>query len=128
MIMKKLKRLLSLCLILALVLGQMPANLHTAYAADEADPPQTKAITGVTPVGTTIDLFDYWVNPDKPNDILKYYDSANATRGINQYSPLKFWYTGPEPKNHMNVWTGDRGAIFRGIVQNKLGADNYPVL
>ncbi len=150
--MKKLKRLLSLCLILTLVLGQIPTTLHTAYAAEtaettetastdetaETDAPtvtdaptptaETTPIVGVTPVGTTIDLFDYWVNPDNHNDIIKYPDTYKDS-GINSHGPLKFWYTGKgEAKQSINLWTGYHGDIFRNIVQDKLGDDNYPVL
>ncbi len=116
--MKKLKRALSFCLMLALILGQILLGARPVYAAE--------AITGVTPVGTTIDLFDYWVDENNHNNDT---NTAMLTTGINRHSDLKFCQTGTAA-DYLNRWTGSStpGRVFPNIVQSRLGGDGYPVL
>lgn len=95
-------------------------------------------VTGVSPAGTTIDLFDYWVTnrTDADNGYTKNNNYYN--KGINANHALLF-ITGDltdfNPGN-WNKWTGDasmtalgysKEAPFTNIVQNKL-EDGYPVL
>ncbi len=92
--------------------------------------PGTK-VEGVSPLGTTIDIFDYWVTKPIENDGdsngLPLTTGDNATSGINKHSSLKFTTAGPGAyKSNINVWTGS-SALFQGIVKPTL-VDGFPVL
>lgn len=54
---RRLRRMVSLVCALALCLGLLPAGALPAKAA-----PSAQTVEGVSPVGTTINVFDYWVN------------------------------------------------------------------
>lgn len=93
--------------------------------------PGTK-VEGVSPLGTTIDIFDYWVTNEIENDGdsngLPLTTGDNATSGINEHSSLKFTTAGPGAyKSNINVWTGSNGGLFQGIVQPTL-VNGFPVL
>ena len=76
-------------------------------------------VEGISPQGTTINLFDYWVNQrDSPD-----YNNNNDNGGINAGHQLKFT-TGSS--GSMNSWTGS-AAPREGIVSNKL-VNGYPQL
>ena len=91
-------------------------------------------VAGVSPRGTTIDLFDYWLNGrDEP-------DNSNPPNyrnlGINAGHMLKFGKgmgqnadTSPANLNSttVNEWTMS-AAPRSGIVASRLGGDGYPVL
>ena len=108
----------------------------------------------VTPRGTTINLFDYWLHGRDDPDFHQYkdpdYNDANC--GINKGHKLQFGYSiGTDSRNvtepwNVSHWTGSatydpygdngepvqaqesKGHPRSNIVQNKLGADGYPVL
>ena len=95
-------------------------------------------VTGVSPAGTTIDLFDYWVTNRTDADNGDTKNNNYYNKGINANHALLF-ITGDltdfNPGN-WNKWTGDgsmtdlgysKEAPFTNIVQNKL-EDGYPVL
>lgn len=93
--------------------------------------PGTK-VEGVSPLGTTIDIFDYWVTNEIENDGdsngLPLTTGSNATSGINAESSLKFTTAGPGAyKSNINVWTGSNGGLFQGIVKPTL-VDGFPEL
>ena len=74
-------------------------------------------VTTISPSGTTINLFDYWVNPD---DHL----SVSGNGGIN--AGHKFQFNDGKGDGPLNQWTG--GTSPRpGIVNNTL-SDGYPKL
>ena len=78
----------------------------------------------VSPVGTTINLFDYWITtrdaPDTTNP-------ADMDQGINQGKLLQFTAAAPRnPNGGINDYTGS-AAPRTGIVQNLL-QNNYPIL
>ena len=78
----------------------------------------------VTPVGTTINLFDYWITtrdaPDNKNP-------DNMDQGINQGKLLRFTASAPtSPNGGINDYTGSAKPRV-GIVQDLL-QNNYPVL
>lgn len=74
----------------------------------------------VTPSGTVINLFDYWVKAEIEDDI----NEKDYAAGINAGHALKFKPTG---LSGANAWTGD-SAVYPGIVARRLGADGYPML
>lgn len=106
---------------------------------DGASAPSMMANAGtvqtVNPVGTTINLFDYWVNSWNEDDskfegatwaltCLRANDQGN---GINKDHILKFFYEGQGSHlKEFNKYTGSEKP-WPGIVQNKL-VDGYPKL
>ena len=95
-------------------------------------------VAGVSPAGTTINLFDYWVTARTDADNGDTKNNNYYNKGINANHALLF-ITGDltdfNPGN-WNKWTGDgsmtdlgysKEAPFTNIVQNKL-EDGYPVL
>lgn len=85
------------------------------------DPKYT--VQGVSPNGTTIDLFDYWANNIGPNN-----DTYNLNQGINAGHQLKF-NTGSVTNSNdlINSWTGEGKGPRTGMVMNTL-QDGYPSL
>lgn len=89
-------------------------------------------VQGVSPRGTTINLFDYWIQDRDANDQSNGTDYQN--RGINANHVLKFGAGMGTNENEdvvnstaVNSWTGD-SAPRQGIVSDLLSADGYPVL
>ena len=102
-------------LVAALLVCVTPAQAATDYA---------KYLVGdtVSPTGTTINLFDYWVageNNDNSANINRY--GANDDTGINAGHSLKF--NGGESAASVNKWTGS--ATPRNFVSKTL-ANGYP--
>ena len=74
-------------------------------------------VTTISPSGTTINLFDYWVNPDN-------HLSVSGNGGVN--ADHKFQFNDGKGDGPLNNWTG--GTSPRpGIVNNTL-SDGYPKL
>ena len=98
-------------------------------------------VPGVSPRGTTINVFDYWITgQDDPDNVtqslLNDRGQLNTlyTQGINGNNHvLKFGAGmgtqsgGSINSNSVNYWTNS-SAPRQGIVSNQLGADGYPVL
>ena len=89
-------------------------------------------VPGVSPRGTTINVFDYWIQSRNYNDQSNGDDYQN--RGINANHVLKFGAgMGTQADetvintNAVNYWTSS-SAPRQGIVSNSLGEDGYPVL
>ena len=89
-------------------------------------------VQGVTPFGTTINLFDYWISAQNDADNNNPADYKN--QGINAGHILNFGAgmgqsQKPYEANETNVnqWT-QTAQPRTGIVQNKLGDDGYPQL
>jgi len=93
-------------------------------------------VTGVSPLGTTIGIFDYWVtNPTEADGAdgdgaIKLSAGNYINDGINGKGQLKFSVEGPWLPNGKNInrWTDRDGDLRTGIVNPRLGADGYPVL
>lgn len=125
------RRILALFLSACLLAGIFPtAVLAVDYTGQ----------SGVTPIGTTIDLFDYWVTAKGQDDTGDWLYTANDGTGslrneifgggINAGHSLKFAADGNgdgNRKNHINEYTGGTGP-FTGIVADTLGNDGYPVV
>lgn len=81
-------------------------------------------VAGVSPLGTTINLFDY--------------DNGGTNGNINDAGLLRFGggttssYDAKLDSTTVNAWTGAKGSMKpaprQGIVQKKLGSDGYPTL
>ena len=90
-------------------------------------------VTGVSPRGTTINLFDYWVTGQADHDNVDYTEDQ-GDQGINAGHTLKFGKGMGESEDpytadaaNVNDWT--KSAHPRtGIVANNLGSGDYPVL
>lgn len=92
-------------------------------------------IATTDPVGTTINLFDYWIKSEDEDDSEfeeaywtpgVCWDANDQGRGINKDHIFKFSYYG-----HANKMSGAndfQDPYLQGIVQKKLGDDGYPVL
>lgn len=83
-------------------------------------------VSGVSPRGTTINLFDYWVTGRYDNDVVSW-NNNQVNSGINSGHVLKFGKGISADLGLVNQWTNS-AAPRTGIVQNKLGSDGYPVL
>ena len=88
-------------------------------------------VAGVSPRGTTIDLFDYWLNGRDEPDNSKLPNYQNL--GINADHVLKFGKGMGQNagtslnSTTVNEWTMS-AAPRSGIVDSRLGGDGYPVL
>lgn len=108
-----------------------------AFAAPTADQDLSAfTVEGVTPRGTTINLFDYWITGDLSLDNKKWgnvsADELNQLKnsGINAGHTLWFGNTmKPETPADMtqNHWTGD-SIPLGDLVMPGLGSDGYPQL
>ena len=74
-------------------------------------------VTTISPSGTTINLFDYWVNPDN-------HLSVSGSGGVNANHRLQF--NDGQGDGSLNHWTGNTNPQ-PGIVNNTL-LDGYPQL
>lgn len=74
-------------------------------------------VTTISPSGTTINLFDYWVNPDN-------YLSVSGNGGVN--ANHRFQFNDGQGGESLNHWTGNTNPQ-PGIVNNTL-LDGYPQL
>lgn len=88
-------------------------------------------VNGLSPSGTTIDLFDYWITNqlDADNFDIKH-DRNHYDMGINKNHAIIFGRGISSANNTTgtwNQWTGN-SAPRKGIVSDKLGDDGYPSL
>ena len=125
-----LKNRVCACLLVALLLAAMlPVSVAAAGELPSGDPAyKENTFMGVSPLGTTINLFDYWLTGQTASDG-KNPDSFED-QGINHNHALLFGNgIGDMPKNYgdWNEWTGNEDPQT-GIVASRLGADGYPVL
>ncbi len=87
-------------------------------------------VNGVSPNGTTIDLFDYWITAQTDADNKDPWENGvnmTQTSGINNGHALVFSASDSSRTEKWNQWTGNSNP-YPGIVQDALGSDGYPVL
>ena len=95
------------------------------------EPPYADHIVqGISPLGTTIHLFDYWLDSQTAadNGINNQHDFLS--KGINNDHALLFGNGMGDDQNSIgewNKWTGNEEP-YKGIVKSKLGYDGYPHL
>ena len=102
---------------------------ETYIELPSGDPPLSgHIINGLSPNGTTIDLFDYWITTQTAEDDVQHKDEF-VNQGINAKHALLFG-KGMSNANELgswNIWTNSDNPEI-GIVQNELGKDGFPVL
>lgn len=101
-------------IVLALAVA-LTASFFLPTRAEAAFPDHT--VTTISPSGTTINLFDYWVNPDN-------HLSVSGNGGINKNHRFQFKDQGASEE--LNQYTGG-SRVRTGIVNNVL-AGGYPKL
>lgn len=113
---------------LSLTLQVGGAEAYTELPAG-TPPYQNRIINGLSPNGTTIDLFDYWLtdrtaadNNDTPVDTL-------ISQGINNNHALLFG-KGMSETDGLGSWNDWTKSVEprTGIVKNELGQDGFPIL
>ena len=109
-------------LTLTLQLGQT----QTFTELPSGNPPyQDRIVNGVSPNGTTIDLFDYWIDEQTNADGENPQNFLN--QGINAEHALLFGRGMNDSNGRWNDWTGT-SSVRSGIVSSELGEDGYPKL
>ena len=127
-----LKNRVCACLLVALLLAAMlPVSVAAAGALPSGTPAyEQNTFVGVSPLGTTINLFDYWLTKQQTDP-----DHVNPPnfedQGINQGHALLFGKgmgdDGQPDYGDWNRWT--KGSDPRkGIVDSQLDKNGYPVL
>lgn len=101
-------------IVLALAIA-LTASFFLPLRAEAAISDHT--VPTISPSGTTINLFDYWVNPDN-------HLSVSGNGGIN--ADHKFQFNDGKGDGPLNQWTGNTNPQ-PGIVSNTL-SDGYPQL
>lgn len=95
------------------------------------DPPYPDHIVqGIPPLGTTIHLFDYWIETQTADDSKPDPSASFLSKGINSGHALLFGKGMGGNENNIgewNRWTKD-ATPYPDIVKSKLGGDGYPQL
>lgn len=87
-------------------------------------------VQGLSPLGTTIHLFDYWLDSQTADDSGKNHSTPFLSKGINDGHALLFGNGMRNNKNKIgdwNKWT-ETNKPYSGIVKSNLGDDGYPQL
>ena len=87
-------------------------------------------VQGISPLGTTIHLFDYWIEGQTAADNEVNHSTPFLSKGINSGHALLFGKGLDGNKNNIgdwNKWTGTKNP-YPGIVKSNLGNDGYPQL
>lgn len=104
---------------------QSQASYQNQSRASDADFDDMLLNTGVTPEGTNINLFDYWVTSQ---DAADNEDPINLNQGINANHVLKFSLADKANNSYpINYFTDKNKYGLTGIVQDTL-RDGYPIL
>lgn len=109
-----LRPVLPYAIVLALAIA-LTASFFLPARAEAAISDHT--VTTISPSGTTINLFDYWVNPDN-------HLSVSGNGGVN--ANHRFQFNDGQGGESLNHWTGNTNPQ-PGIVNNTL-LDGYPQL
>lgn len=87
-------------------------------------------VQGISPLGTTIHLFDYWIETQTADDSTPDPSASFLSKGINNGHALLFGKGMGDDQNSIgewNKWTQSKKP-YQGIVKSKLGDDGYPHL
>lgn len=87
-------------------------------------------VQGLSPLGTTIHLFDYWIETQTADDSKPDPSASFLSKGINSDHALLFGKGMGGNENNIgewNRWTKD-ATPYPDIVKSKLGGDGYPQL
>ncbi|WP_158099075.1 Cna B-type domain-containing protein [Flavonifractor sp. An100] len=100
-------------------------------------PLQERLVQGISPNGTTINLFDYWIDGRTNRDDKNYGDYGDEffKSGINNGHALLFGramgsQANDTTKTNLGIWNDWTTSVAprQGIVKGTLGDDGYPVL
>ena len=94
------------------------------------EPPYADHIVqGISPLGTTIHLFDYWIETQTADDSTPDPSASFLSKGINNDHALLFGngMRGNPNIGEWNWWTQSEKP-YKGIVKSNLGDDGYPQL
>lgn len=94
------------------------------------EPPYADHIVqGISPLGTTIHLFDYWIETQTADDSKPDPSASFLSKGINNGHALLFGngMRGNPNIGEWNWWTQSEKP-YKGIVKSNLGDDGYPQL
>lgn len=95
------------------------------------EPPYADHIVqGISPLGTTIHLFDYWIETQTADDSKPDPSASFLSKGINNGHALLFGKGMGGNENNIgewNKWTKS-DEPYQGIVKPRLGDDGYPQL
>ncbi len=87
-------------------------------------------VQGISPLGTTIHLFDYWIETQTADDSTPDPSASFLSKGINNGHALLFGKGMGGNENNIgewNKWTKN-DEPYQGIVKPRLGDDGYPQL
>lgn len=102
-----------------------------ALEMPSGEPPYADHIVqGISPLGTTIHLFDYWLDSQTTADNEVNHSTPFLSKGINNDHALLFGNEMGQNTNKIgewNKWTGNEEP-YKGIVKSNLGGDGYPQL
>lgn len=106
------------------------AQTH-ALEMPSGDPPYPEHIVqGLSPLGTTIHLFDYWLDNQNADDSEPDPSASFLSKGINSGHALLFGNEMGGNQNNIGEWNRwTKGATpYPDIVKSNLGDDGYPQL
>ncbi|OUO76688.1 hypothetical protein B5F53_16425 [Blautia sp. An249] len=98
-----------------------PLKVHMTLGGADAYALSDYTVEGISPQGTTINLFDYW-NGQNGTEVV-----GDTTNGINQNRQLHFHAGDAIGRDPFNTWTGSGGGSRQGIVKKTL-ENGYPML
>lgn len=109
-------------------------NDYFYLAEIKQDPSEVGTVQGISPNGSVINMFDYWMTDPLPDggDYTegRYHTDTIKDQGINAGHALKFLVDGiflNENKDRgINIWTTSKNP-YTGMVENKL-VNGYPML
>lgn len=130
--MRLLKKIKTVSLILLILLSSTTLYEIKAVGTDDSKIDKRSvsdhAFKGVSPVGTTIDLFDYWITPGQ-FDVDNGWIESYAEQGINKGKVFKFLQSSNTGDRFGYLNKGDGTSTPKqGIVKNRLNSDGYPSL
>lgn len=126
-----LKNRICACLLVTLLLAAMlPVSVAAAGELPSGTPAyEQNTFVGVSPLGTTINLFDYWLTKQQTDSDVE--NPPNfENEGINKDHALLFGNGIGDMQNNYgdwNEWTGDESPRT-GIVASRLDENGYPML
>lgn len=114
---------------LSIILQAGGAQLLAAQLPFGDPPYRDHIVQGISPLGTTIHLFDYWIETQTADDSTPDPSASFLSKGINNDHALLFGngMRGNPNIGEWNWWTQSEKP-YKGIVKSNLGDDGYPQL
>lgn len=115
---------------LSITLQAGGAQILAAQLPSGEPPYADHIVQGISPLGTTIHLFDYWLDGQTADDSKPDPSASFLSKGINSDHALLFGKGMGGNENNIgewNRWTKD-ATPYPDIVKSKLGGDGYPQL